>query len=85
MKFFSNLESIRAANLPYSDPFILQWEIPNPKDNRERMYIVFDGVQEYEKYMNAGRYKTCHEVFLSQTYNKDDEVTGHPAFDIDKK
>lgn len=85
MKFFSTLESIRAASLPYGDPFILQWEIPNPKDNRERMYIVYNGVEEYERHLKSNRYTTCHEVFLSQTYNKDDEVTGHPAFDIDRK
>lgn len=83
MKFFNSLESMCANAPPYSDPFVVQWEIPQPKDQRERMYIVFDGLTEYIKYMRQSRYTTCHELLISQTYDKEMDITGHPAFDID--
>lgn len=85
MKFYGSVESMRSHPPPYSDPFILQWEIPQPRDKVERKYVVFDGISEYLKYHTEGRYTTCHEVFLSQGYNADDDVYGHPAFDIDMK
>lgn len=85
MKFYGTVESMRTHPPAYSDPFILQWEIPAPKDGVERKYVVFDGITEYLKYHSQGRYNTCHEVFLSQTYNVNDDVYGHPAFDIDMK
>lgn len=48
------------------------------------MYVVFDGVEEYVRFLAKGRYSTCHEVFLSNTYIVDDDIQGHPAFDIDR-
>lgn len=85
MKFFNTIESIRSRSLESSDPFIVQWEIPVPRDDRERMYIVFNGISEYQKYLESNRYTTCHEVFLSSTCNPSDDIMGHPAFDIDLK
>lgn len=82
MKYYSTIESILSKSAMYSDPFILQWEIPNPKDNRDRMYVVFDGVKEYMNYLNNGRFTTCHEVLMSSSSN---DIHGHPAFDIDIK
>lgn len=85
MKFYSNIESMRANTSPYSDPFILQWEIPQPRDGVERRYIVFDGVSEYLKFLSQNRYSTCHEVFLSSTFQINDEIFAHPCFDFDMK
>ena len=85
MKFYGSVESMRNHPPSYSDPFILQWEIPNPRDGIERKYIVFDGVSEYWKMHSNNRYTTCHEVFISQAYNVDDDIAGHPAFDFDLK
>lgn len=66
----------------YKDPFLVQYEIPEPIDDRTRMYIVFNGVEEYMRYMH--RYNTCHEVFISSNgWNREDDVEGHPVFDID--
>lgn len=83
MKFYNSLESLHANPPRYADPFILQWEIPNPKDNCTRKYIVFDGVSEYMKCYRDGRYTSCHEVFISSTYNTHDDISAHPVFDID--
>lgn len=70
---------------PYRELFIVQWEIPNPRDQLERMYIVFDGVKEYSDCLSIGRYNTCHEVLVSPSFNPDDHIVGHPAFDLDLK
>lgn len=83
MKFFGSIEKMRSNPPQYSDPFIVQWEIPHPKDDRERMYIVFDGLSEYLRMLSNGRYNTCHELFIDQCYNSDSDIIGHPAFDID--
>lgn len=85
MKFYSNVDSMRTHPPSYSDPFILQWEIPQSRDGTERKYVVFDGVSEYLRMYSNNRYTSCHEVFISQAYNVDDEIAGHPAFDIDLK
>lgn len=85
MRFFNTLQSLSSASLSFADPFVVQWEIPEPRDNRERMYIVFDGMEEYEKCLVQGRYTTCHEVFISPNYDSSEEVMGHPAFDFDCK
>lgn len=82
MKFFSTLHGLSTWKCTYDDPFLVQYEIVEPKDDRTRMYIVFDGVDEYKKRMNY--YNTCHECFInSDGWNKEDDVQGHPAFDID--
>lgn len=83
MKFFRTLESLRVKAPSYGDPFILQWEIPVPRDECTRMYIVFDGIKEYMTCLKNGKFNSCHEVFISSSYGVGDEVQGHPAFDID--
>lgn len=85
MKYYSTIESILSKPAIYSDPFVLQWEIPNPKDGRDRMYVIFDGVKEYMSYMNNGRFTTCHEVLMSPMGSTCSDIHGHPAFDIDIK
>lgn len=85
MKFYGSIEGLRAHPPSYADPFILQWEIPQPRDGVERKYVVFDGIDEYMRYLSNNRYNTCHEVFLSQGYNPHDDLYAHPAFDIDIK
>lgn len=85
MKFYSSVESMRAHPPQYSDPFIVQWELPIVRNDVERKYIVFDGVTEYMKMLSNGKYTSCHEVFLSQTYNTDDDIVAHPVFDLDSK
>lgn len=80
MKFYSTVESMKSNTPTYSDPFVVQWESPFAE---ERRYIVFDGVSEYIRYHTQGRYTTCHEVLIPQSYNMDDDIYGHPAFDID--
>lgn len=69
----------------YSDPFIVQWEIPHPRDNIERKYVVFNGIAEYLSMHKNNRYTSCHEVFISSTYNPLDDIIAHPAFDLDLK
>lgn len=83
MRCYGTIESMKANPPPYGDPFITQWEIPNPKDSRTRMYAVFDGIREYLSMHARGRFNTCHEVLISATYDPDDDIQGHPAFDID--
>lgn len=83
MKFYGSLDSVRANPPSYGDPFITQWEIPEPKDDRSRMYVVFDGIEEYLRYHSRNRYTTCHEVLLRLGNGSD--IPGHIAFDIDKK
>lgn len=85
MRFYSTIEAMRFNSPPYGDPFILQWEIPNPKDGQERKYVVFDGIEEYLRYFRQGRYTTCHEVIINSNYDPKAEVAGHPAFDLDIK
>lgn len=89
MKFYNIIEKLRMNAPPYNDPFIVQMEIPydNSKENnaQDRVYVVFDGVEEYVRCYNKGRFQTCHEVFLSSTLQPDDDIVGHPAFDIDVK
>lgn len=85
MRFYSTVEAMRFNSPPYGDPFILQWEIPNPRDDQERKYVVFDGIAEYLRYFKQGRYTTCHEVILNSNYDPKSEVAGHPAFDLDIK
>lgn len=90
MKFYRTYESMRSHPPNYSDPFIVQYELPQSVQNIDqnesgRTYIVFDGIGEYLKHHCKGRYTTCHEVFLSQSYNINQDIQGHPAFDIDKK
>ncbi len=70
---------------PYGDPFVVQWEIPNPRDQLERLYIVFNGIQEYRYCLDKGRYQTCHEVLIGPSYDTSDDIVGHPAFDLDLK
>lgn len=82
MKFFYNLYQLGTWVCTYADPFLVQYELPNPTDERTRMYIVFNGVDEYMRYMK--KYSTCHEVFISSNgWNREDDVQGHPVFDID--
>lgn len=83
MRCYGTIEAMRSNPPPYSDPFITQWEIPNPKDDRTRMYAIFDGIHEYMSMHARGRFNTCHEVLVSATYDPDDDIQGHPAFDID--
>lgn len=80
MKFYSTAEQMRGNAPSYADPFVVQWESPT---SDERRYIVFDGVGEYLTYHSRSRYTTCHEVLISPSYNTQDDVYGHPAFDID--
>lgn len=83
MKFYNSIEAMKSKPPLIENPFILQWEIPNPISEATRKYCVFNGVKEYLTYLNVGRYNTCHEVFISSTFNPSEEVIGHPAFDID--
>lgn len=83
MRFFSTFSAISNAGLSYQDPFIVQWEIPYPKTDATRKYIVFENISEYLTYYKQGRYTTCHEVFVGKTYNQKEDIYGHPAFDID--
>jgi hypothetical protein len=85
MKFYNTIDVIRNRTPPYSDPFILQMEESDPNQERERVYIIFNGVEEYLSKLNNGRYSSCHEVFLSSTYNVDEDIMGRIAFDIDMK
>lgn len=80
MRFYQSLISLQSNPPSYGDPFIVQWVIPDPTGEQERKYIVFDGVNEYLRHFIKGRYRTCHEVFISIGMK---DVTGHPAFDID--
>lgn len=83
MKFFSTIELLRIKPPPYRNPFVLQWEIPNPKTDAVRKYAVFNGIEEYIPYIAKNRYITCHEVFIASNYNINEEFAGHPVFDID--
>jgi hypothetical protein len=75
-----SLYSLATWRCTYEDPFLVQYEIPVPKDDRTRMYIVFNGISEY---LNS-RYRTCHEVFISgDGWSSDNDIIAHPAFDID--
>lgn len=80
MRFYRTIESMLNRLPNYSDPFVLQWEIPEPRDECERLYIVFDGVEEYIRQFRRGRYNTCHECFIPIMGTN---IIGHPAFDID--
>ena len=84
MEFFRTFESLRAKPPKHQSPFVVQWEIPNPRDKCERMYIVFSSLTEYAKHRTLGKFDTCHEVFVDSSYDPNsDELYGHPAFDID--
>lgn len=80
MRFYRSLHALDLHPPSYSDPFIVQWVIPDPVDERERMFIVFNGVEEYMRHYMKGRYRTCHELFTSINGNA---LMGHPSFDID--
>lgn len=80
MKFFRTLYGLAMWRCTYQDPFLVQYEIPNPKDECTHLYIVFNGVSEYLR----SRYRTCHEVLISSNgWDKEEDVIGHPAFDLD--
>ena len=84
MEFYRKFESLRAKATKHQSPFVVQWEIPKPRDECTRLYIVFSSMTEYAKHRNLGEFDTCHEVFVDSNYDPDsDELYGHPAFDID--
>lgn len=84
MAWKPSFDQLRLKHPSYEDPFIVQWEIPNPREGgAARMYGVFDGIGSYISYLTKGRYNTCHEVFVSSSFNVSEEFMGRPVFDID--
>jgi hypothetical protein len=83
-QYYRTFESLRAKADKYQSPFVVQWEIPKPRDECTRLYIVFSSMTEYANHRKMGKFDTCHEVFVDNNYDPNsDELFGHPAFDID--
>jgi hypothetical protein len=80
MRFFKTLYSLSMWKCDYEHPFLVQYEIVEPRDESTHLYIVFRDIEEYRR----SRYRTCHEVLISSNgWDREEDVIGHPAFDID--